>query len=235
MDNTREILTEVGKILLPTGRAFRPSTGSNMEKLFLALAGPESIAHADAVSIFDSMFPDNENFTTDDATDWEARLGLISNGSVPLADRKLAIRRKMAAPGTNPAKAHFLWLQEQLQAAGFNVFVYENIFPTYPTGYTRVWPGSLNGAVVSEVQQGMFEQGGAQQGGFINSLVANSIYNAEDLTFDFGQDYGGVFFIGGPTIGSYANALASREAEFRQLILSLKQIPLAVVIFINYI
>lgn len=235
MENILDRITKLGKQLLPTGRAFRPSKDSNMEKLILGLAKSKYRADNDATSILYSMIPDNDYFTEDDATDWERRLGLITNSLTPLADRKLAILRKMAAPGLNPAKAHFLWLQKQLQDAGFNVYVHENIFPAYPSGYERVNPGSLNPSILSEVEQGIFEQGGAEQGDFINSIVANSIYNDADLSFNFGQDYGGVFFIGGNPVGSYANVLASREHEFRQLILGLKQAPLSAVLFINYI
>lgn len=235
-ESNENIFIKLGKILLPTGRAFRVSEGSNKEKLLRSFGQMQSEFFNDSLSTFDSMFPDNDNFTEDDAGLWEVRLGLITNTSTPLADRKAAIRRKMASPGINPAKSHYLWLQQQINDSGFTgVYVHENIFPDYPSGFTRVWPGDLNPLVVSEVEQGIFEQGGAQQGGFINSVVANSIYNAQDITFDFGADYGGVFFIGGVTAGTYANVLASREAEFRQLILSLKQVNLVAVIFINYI
>lgn len=225
----------MSKALVPTGRAFRIGWRSNKEKLFRAFAKTQNQFFNDAMSTLDSIIPDNDNFTAQDASDGERRWGLVNGSAVPLSDRKMAIRRKMASPGTNPAKAHFLWLQTQLQAAGFGVYVYENVFPAYPSGWTRVWPGIINGAVVSETQQGQFEQGGSQQGGYINSLVANSIYNAEDISFQFGQDYGGVFFIGGTPLGTYANVLAVREIEFRQLILGLKQQGLSAVLFINYI
>jgi len=222
-------------ILFPTGRAFRIHEGSNKERFFTAFSDVENEFFNDVMSTLDSLLPDNDNFTSEDATIWETRLGLITNLATPLADRKLAILRKMASPGVNPAKAHYLWLQQQLQDAGFAVYVHENKFPSYPSGYTRVEPSTLNPSIFSDVEQGMFEQGQVQQGGYYKSVVANSIYNSEDIGFNFGNDFGGVFFIGSSTIGNYVNVLASRELEFRQLLLSLKQINTAAILFINFV
>jgi len=127
-------IKKLGKTLYPTGRAFKIPFGGVLDKLNSALSESEQRAFDDAVSILDSALPDNDNFTTGDATDWERRLGLITNPAVPLSDRKLAIIRKIRHPGNIPARQNFLYLQGQLQDAGFNVFVFENRFPTYADG-----------------------------------------------------------------------------------------------------
>ena len=132
--STLDKIKKLGKTLYPTGRAFKIPFGGVFDKLNSALSESEQRAFDDAVSILDSALPDNNNFTTGDATDWERRLGLITNPSVPLSDRKLAIIRKMRHPGNIPARQNFLYLQGQLQDAGFDVFVFENIFPTTPDG-----------------------------------------------------------------------------------------------------
>ncbi len=134
--STLEKIKKLGKTLYPTGRAFKIPFEGVFDKLNSALSESETRAFDDAVSILDSALPDNDNFTTGDATDWERRLGLITNPAVPLSDRKLAIIRKIRHPGNIPARQNFLYLQGQLQDAGFDVFVFENRFPSYLNGIT---------------------------------------------------------------------------------------------------
>jgi len=235
MPNIGEKIINLSRQLLPTGRAWRMSVGSNMERFYKALAISEERAYNDAVAIFNSLIPDNIYFTSDDATDWERRLGMVSNPLTPLADRKLAILRKMAAPGVNPAKGHYLWLQQQLQDAGFDVYIYENIFPVYPDGYTTIAPNSLYGnANFIKLRHGMRNHGAGNHSANYNNIIANSITQAGDLNFNIGSSFRSTFFIGGATIGTYASVLATRETEFRQLILMLKQVQAIGYLFINY-
>lgn len=232
---TEEAILKITRQLYPTGRAFRISNESWRHKLHRGLAISEAKAYDDAASILNSVLPDNQYFTSDDATDWESRLALTTNLAVPLQDRMLAILRKMQAPGTNPAKSTAQFLESQLQAAGFNVYVYENLIALYPSGFDTYNPVALNSNIYSVFRQGMGRQGQFRQGGFINSVVANSISNSVDIGFDVGNSLRSTFFIGGPTLGSYANVLAAREQEFRQLILQLKQVQSIAYLFINYI
>lgn len=230
-------ILRLSKQLLPTGRAFRVKENSNQERLLRALSISEARLFEDLTSILHSLIPDNNDFTTDDATDWERRLGISSSALVPLADRKLAILRKMASPGRNPARGHYLRIQQELQDAGFNVYVYENNFPTYPTGYTHYNPYILNGNIRSQYQLGDAQLGDFELGYYLNNIVARYILNADDIHFDFGDSMASVFYIGaGPgTLGTYATVSAARETEFRQLVLALKQPQNIAVLFINYI
>lgn len=219
----------------PTGRAFRMHDGGYRYGLHRALSISEAKAYEDSIAILDSMLPDNAMFTVDDATDWERRLGIITNLATPLVDRMAAIRRKMSAPGVQPAHGHYLYIQRQLQAAGFDVYVYENIFPDYPDGYITMNPAAINPAIFSEIQQGDFQQGDQEQGYYINNIIANSLYVSEDILFNIGSSLKATFFIGGPTLGTYASVLETRELEFRQLILNLKQVQTVGILYINYI
>lgn len=115
-------------MLYPLGRAFRVSNDSNLHKLHDALAESENTAYSSALSVLDSILPDNDNFTTDDATSWERRLGLITNTNTPLTDRKRGLIRKMNHPGTIKARQHYLYLERELRAAGFDVYIVENRF-----------------------------------------------------------------------------------------------------------
>ena len=141
----------------------------------------------------------------------------------------------MSNPGIQPAKGHYLTMQEQLQLAGFNVYVHENMVAQYPAGYTTLNPATLNPAILSESQHGGGSQHGDVQSHYINQVVANSIYNVYDIPFNIGSDLNSTFFIGGQVLGTYANVPASREVEFRQTILQLKQTHRVAYLFITYI
>lgn len=231
----QELILEQKRRRYPQGRAFRMNADGYMYGLHRALSVSEAQAYEDSIAILWSLLPDNERFTSADATDWNRRLAMIINTATPLPDRELAVRRKMAAPGIQPAKAHYLYIQTQLRAAGFDVFVYENIFPDYPDGTTTMNPADISSDIFSQIQQGDRQQGGAQQGGYINQIVVNSLDNNVDVQFDIGPNLRATFFIAGDTLGNYADVLATREQEFRQLILNLKQTQMVAILFVNYI
>lgn len=235
---TFEKITALTKQLYPTGRAFRMPFGGSWEKLHSALNLSEYRAYVDAVSVLDSALPDNDNFTSDDATAWEIRLGLITNILTPLADRKAAIIRKMNHPGTIKARQNYLYIQGQLQAAGFNVYVYENRFPTYPTGYTTKSPvvfSITTYPMIKIVHSTRLQHGQAPHGYTYGNKIANSMIQAYDDPFGIGSNFRSTFFIGGPYPGEWATVLASREQEFRQLILKLKPVQEIGFLLITYI
>lgn len=223
--------------LLPTGRAFKAPFGGAADTLYQALARSESRAYDDAVSILNSILPDNDQFTEEDASQWETRLGLISNPSVSLADRKLAILRKINHPGTIPARQHYLYLEKQLQDAGFDVYVHENRFPDYPDGYITKTPVdfSLTTYPTVDQQYGTSQYGDFQYGGTYGNKIVNSINQRSDDPFDLGSNLKSTFFIGGQTPGDYADVDAEREPEFRQLILRVKPVQCAGFLLINYV
>lgn len=230
------------KQLYPTGRVFKIFFGSIIEKLHRGLAKSEQRAYDDAVSIQDSMLPDNTGFTADDATDWERRLGLITKTAVSLADRKLAIERKMKHPGDIPARQHFLYLEGQLKAAGFNVFVFENRFDLYPDTFKTRSPNEILGLVgeaaqySGALQYGQSQYGGQQEiGSVYEFVIANNIDAAKDAFFDTGADLRSTFFIGGTPVGTFASVDADREQEFRQTVLRIKPAQSIAFLFVQYI
>lgn len=231
-----DTILKLTKQLYPTGRAFWMPSGGNLEKLHRGLAVSESLAYEDAISILDAILPDNANFTSDDATDWERRLGLITNTAVSLSDRKLAIQRKLNFPGIIPSRQNWRYLEGELQAAGFNVYVYENRFLNVYGGYDTENPLVVTGGVGSiTVQHGDIQHGDAQHGvGFYN-LVANYLDETQDSVFDVGANLRSTFFVGGDPIGTFANVDANRKNEFRQLILKIKPTQTVGYLFINYI
>lgn len=232
--HTEELILQLTKQLYPTGRAFYLPKDGAFEALHKGLGESEAHAWDDSASILDSLLPDTDRFTTEDATDWERRLGIFSGSGTSLQDRNSAISRKLAAPGRNPAKSNYLFLQQQLQLAGFNVYVWENLYPLYPSGYAYFNPADLNPAILSESQHGDHQHGDVQSH-YINQVVANSLYNSVDIGFNIGNSLACTFFIGGSPIGTYASVPAAREKEFRQLILRLKPVQNIAYLFITYV
>lgn len=240
------------KQLYPRARAFKLFNNSWFERLHRGLAVSESRAYSDAVAILNSILPDNDNFTSEDATDWERRLGLINSPSVPLADRKLAILRKMNHPGTIKARQHYLYIQGQLQAAGFDVYVYENFGELLPADFIVIEEiASLDEANLDEFNLGdattvypelfgfpnldelNLDEFNLEEEVYLNKIV-NNIPTEADSFFDIGQTARATFFIGGPTIGSFANVPLIRRNEFRKLILTLKPVQNVGYLLINY-
>ncbi len=234
---TLDKIVKLTKQLLPTGRAFWVPKSGELEKLIQGLSQSEARAYDDGLSTLSSAIPDNTFFTTDDASAWEARLGLITNPLVPLADRKLAIIRKMNHPGSIKARQNYLYLEGQLQAAGFDVYVYENRFPDGFGGYVTKTPTvfSLLPYPLGTVQYGDFQYGDAQYGGasYANK-IANSISESVDEGFYIGNNFRSTFFIGGPTAGSWAVVDANRKDEFRQLVLKIKPVQTVAFLLINF-
>tara|TARA_R110002167_G_scaffold110087_4_gene280351 strand:+ start:14519 stop:15415 length:897 start_codon:yes stop_codon:yes gene_type:complete len=203
----KELFLKLTERLYPKGRAFKIVSGSTKEKLHTALADSENDAYTSGLAVLDSILPDNPNFTAEDATDWERRLGMISNPFVILSDRKLAIARKMNHPGTIPARQHYKYIEGQLQAAGFDVIVTENRFPlsaTIPTpmGIAEMGVDEMGGTVANtnpygvidpytlttDVEQmGLTEMGVGTMGGFYTvnpfEVVANNIDPLLDADF----------------------------------------------------
>jgi hypothetical protein len=81
----------------------------------------------------------------------------------------------------------------------------------------------------------MYQLGQQQLGYNWISLVANKITQIGDIGFDVGSKKRRTFFIGGETVGSFANVDANREKEFRELILKIKPVQTIGFLFINYV
>lgn len=229
-------ISALSKQLFPTGRAWKMPVNGWLESLMYALSLSENKAYNNAVELLSVILPDNDNFTEDDAQDWERRLGMITGLGVLLEDRKKAIKRKMNHPGDIKARQHFLYIEGQLQAAGFSVYVYENRFP-YGGGtyYTRSIFDILGNAGVNQFQHDDFQHGDAQHGGSFANIIVNYIDEVQDSRFFVTDNLRNTFFIGGNTLGSYANIPANRKEEFRQLILKLKPAQMVGYLLINYV
>jgi len=253
MPNFLEQISKLTRQLLPTGRAFGNKLNGVNQKLFEATDKNISLLNSDAYSVLDSILPDNDNFTADDATRWEQRLGMITNTAVSLSDRKLAIIRKMNHPGTILARQSVDYLQDRLQAAAFDVYVYENgglsIENVLTANNTSTqlnqnqlgnfqlsniysyYSGLLEVVKLGQLNLGQFNLGQS----FSNNVIANHINENLDAPFYLGGNITRTFFIGDATLGTFANVDVNRKDEFRQLILRLKPVKSVGYLLINYI
>lgn len=228
MSDIYDKIIKLSRQLLPSGRAFKMPIGGYFEGVIKGLSLSEERFYNDAESILDSQLPDNENFTADDATDWNVRLGMIVNPDVDLEDRKLAILRKLQFPGQAKARMSVTWLQSQIQAAGFDVYVYENLNNASPESiYGDV--GQFNYVEFSE-----YEFGETEFGKYYNNKIVNHIEEGADNSFDDGGTFRTSLIFGGPTTGTFATVNVNRKDEFRQLILRLKGTQYIGYLFINY-
>ena len=106
--------------LLPKGRAFRLPFENDLYKFHQAQAKePERICDF-YVDVRDSGLP--PNVPSDALDDWETFLGLLANSNLTDAERNERALGKLTAVGGQGLD----YIQDQLQAAGFPIFVYEN-------------------------------------------------------------------------------------------------------------
>jgi len=222
-----DVFADLARQLYPTGRAWYMNRNGTFENLHKAINRSFVRVVQDSYLTLDSVFPDNDNFSVNDATLWEYRLGLITNSSLDLATRKQIILRKMAYPGNVKARQHPLFIESQLQLAGFNVWVHENTQP-YQTPNDILalsLVGTQHGGIT---QHGLGTQHGA--GGF--EVIAN--LSTTNESYSVGSNLWATFFIGGQNLGDYANVPANRLQEFKELVLKLKPAHTVAYTFIIY-
>lgn len=207
-------ILKLTKQLLPSGRAWRLPESGYFKKLIYALGKSEQRAYEFALSTLYRVLPDNENFTVDDATEWERRLNISGGtGYVPLEIRKATILRKYQFPGSFLNRQNYLYVEAQLQLAGYDVTVTENYDDfTTPTAilHSLTTLHSLNTL-----------HGGAI---LFDDIIANSADKGEVFLID---TYKGVFYIDGEIP---ANSIKA----FRILVLSLKPANTVAILRLTY-
>lgn len=232
-----DILAKLSRQGYPNARAFNYPYGGIWDRLHKALSVSEGRAYDDATSTLESIFPFKAGFTADDATTLEAVYGIYSSSGTDLVDRKLAILQKMAYPGTDAPRCNYTYLQAQLRAAGFDVYVYENRF--LPGPVTRT-PSDILGITTGMAMLGTFELGEVElaetwaDAGI--TLCVNHIEESLDASFAIpATNYRTTFYISGSPITTFADVPLVRKDEFRQLILQLKPAQTVGILFCNYI
>jgi hypothetical protein len=226
--NLTDIMSNLARQLYPTGRAWWMQNNGIFDNLHKAINRSLIRVLNDADLTIDSCFPDNINFSENDANLWEYRLGLTTNNSLSLELRKEAILRKMSYPRGIEARQSKLFIESQLQLAGFNVWVHENT-PPYLT------PNEIVSLSLELTQHGNgIQHGGGTQHGYLNyDVIANEAIINE--SFSVGSNLWATFFIGGENLGESAIIPNQRLIEFKELVLKLKPAHTVVYTFINFV
>lgn len=240
------LLINLTKNLYPTGRVWQMPELGNFELFHIALNTSLIRLIEDADCFIKSTIPElNEEitaktiqevnaptctFSVKDAELWEWRLGLISNSNVSLETRKKAILRKLAFPSNIKARQHHLYIENQLQLAGFDVYVHENTIP-YKT------PADILSLSLDNVQHGEPTQhsDSTQHGSGSFKIIANSLNPNEVYGIGGDNNLYATFFISGQDITTQATISTDREKEFRELVLKLKPASTVAFLLINFI
>jgi len=216
-----DIFLQLNNDLYPTGRAWQNFDASILKVLHQALNMSFIRLVDDAVSTINSTFPDTTLFNEDDILLWEYRLGLITNLDVDLDIRREAVLRKLAFPNNIQPRQSRIYIEYQLQLAGFDVVVLENTIP-YRT------PDDVLGDVLGEIQHADDVQHGdsTQHGGANFEVIANSINPGENFAVGGDDKLYATFFIvklvAGIMTAVDVEVSQDREKEFRELVLKLK-------------
>jgi len=224
-----DIMGGLSRQLYPTGRAWWMQKNGVFDNLHNAINRSFIRIVEDSEATINSVFPDSVKFDINDCELWEYRLGLVSNPSLSLDFRRQMILRKMAFPSNIKARQSRIFIESQLQLAGFNVWVHENLFP-YKT------PNDVIAISLDLVQHGGDTQHGlGTQHGFSNyDVIANENVINESYSIGSGNLWA-TFFIGGEVLGEVANIPSNRILEFKELVLKLKPAHTVAFTFINYV
>lgn len=213
------------------------ASGGYLYRLMRALGIQGAIAWGAARGVQDAQLPDSINFTIQDCHDWYRRLGIYDSGAVSYSDMCAAIKQWWAH-GNPPINCqNYLYIQGQLQAAGFNVNVYENRFPSGGTFITKT-PDEVLGLPIELAEYGSFEYGDTEYGTGTGAdgvtLIANYLEDALDSGVVI-TNWRSSFYIADPaSITTFATIPAARHTEFRQLLMKLKPIHTIGILFVTY-
>lgn len=246
------------------GNAFIQTFGSEAspaKRLTNAFLKSYERYYTDLLSLQNQILADNDSFDETDASNWERVFGLSNNG-LTLNDRKSNILRRQSYPAGIAERGNYLLIQDELQKAGFDVYVHENRFPDGSGGWEVQDPDSL---ATQQYQLGLMELGEWEMGADITgtdyTICANFIEESLDANFytevvstaelgvsEFGEwefetpspaakgiQLRASFFVGGSSFPSIVNIPIARKKEFRQLILKLKPVQTVAFLYINYI
>lgn len=226
-DGVGNLFTDgVGNIFVAKPDVFQSTFG---KELINVLMYSFDKAYGDAVSLLYQILADNINFDNIDAINWERIYGL-KNSELSIEDRREAILQKQSYPNGIEERAHYTFIQEQLQAAGFNVYIYEN----------RFWDGTeYESYSPNNVKLGTFKLGTSTIGtgeALDVTYIANYLNESDDSGVSAsGDNLKYTFYIGGDAFPNRANILLSRKTEFRELVLKFKPLHTVGIALIDYI
>lgn len=222
------------KYLLPTGRAFRITTDKFLRQLFNGLTGIPEDVKTFYDEIFFNIFPD----TTTNIALWENQWGIIDYGQTDQQRIDRLNAAWSAVGGQSPR-----YLQDTLQAAGFDVYVYDSFEPgtTLILRDPNIIPIEL---LVNNILETNFEitstsgdptmfSGDPKA---LSGYFENFDFQKKEYVIPTDPDkYSCFVYVGGATFPNKANIPAEREEEFKTLCLKILPTHLWIGLLVNYV
>lgn len=242
MPNTVDDFIKLERDLYPSGDAFAMPTGGELETMSRALAIEKVEVNDTATNVLDVIYPDNDNFTIQDANDWYVRLGIYNSGSVSLDDMKLAIAERLGRLNEQYYRQDHAYITSKLVAAGFNVKIYENRFDLGggPHDLATQPPTAFLFGTFSLAEIGSCTFAETEFGVTYDHItfpkVVDHVQESRDAGFFVYPNMRSTFYVAAPTaITDYADVPLARKDEFRQLLIQLKPAQTVGYLIVNYI
>lgn len=219
------------KALFPTGRAYKIPKDSIISKTLYALGKSQARAYDFVASTLFRILPDNDNFTEEDASLWEKRLGLKVDPDIDLETRKTLIIRKYSYPSDEIYRQNYGFIERELRKAGYNVWVHENRFPD---GFGGWYYDDVLSENTYQHSSELEHSEDIQHGGNTLDLIANVPVPNEQFNIGSSENLKGSFFICGENYPDRAIVRPDLEIEFRKLVLTLKPANTFAILLIDF-
>lgn len=229
--------------LLPRSRAFRLAVGSTIERFFRGWASLPEAIRDDADLLVDDVRPDRTRLLVE----FEAQFGLSGRGTE--SERRMALAAAWKATGGQSPR----YLQDVLQAAGFEVWVHEwwdgpDVAPRTPRDPRLYVLPVLEGTVQCRDDSSP-TQVCARADDAPGQPQANDWLAADPLYFnnllgtpmkpppvpDDPATWPYFVYVGGRFFPSHAQVPLERREEFRELLLRLFPADLWIVTLVDYV
>lgn len=219
--------------LLPTGKAWRVVIDKLLRRFFLGLAG----FHEYVRDYIDMVYEDRLPESTREIAGWEKQFGIYAAPTIPARRQQIDAAWK----ATGGQSKHYL--QTVLQAAGFDVFVYDAFH--YPLGTRAVRDPTPYTAIplVGTTQCGRNTSRCGGRSARCNSFLANEIgylwndrlANVAPPPIPSNTAYWPLLaYVGGEPFGTLASVPSARRKEFERLIYKHFPTHLWVVTLVSY-
>lgn len=241
-------MINVFKHLLPTGRAWTITADKTLRKFFESLVDLVSNPRDAADAVYSDIFPS----TTRELDKFESQFG-IGQITLPEAQR----RERLAAAWRDVGGQSPAYIQGQLRANGFDVYVHEwwqpGTEPTVGTNtaatprnpltvlnptYGAVMPGVDCGEELAACGEAFAECGNHLAGLEGYPLVNKFVYDSDDIGYTISSDpetWPFYMYVGGENFGDVAEIPAFRRYEFEALILRIRPTQLWIGVIVRYV
>ncbi len=221
--------------LLPRARAWSLTANKTLRDFFTGLSQfPQDYQDFDDDVVLDFL-PQHTRFLDE----WEEQFGLTPDALTD-QERRDRLEATWAATGGQSPR----YLQDTMQAAGFNVFIHEWWDPgSLPAAVARD-PNAADFVLVNKIRQTKLNiisladrpimhagKPGANSGYFDSLVIDNVVYTIPDDSTKWPY----FLYFGGAIFGGNADVPASRQEEFERLLLKICPAQQWLALFVTYV